>query len=488
MVQDVFQKNKCRICAFECLYVRGLLFRPKSFNTFRIPSKGEGQSFKDCFAKSARNDTNAKVLKWPQAVGCVIALGIIFSVHTASAGGQRTPKKDSDQRKAAVSDEKRSPEYQDVIAFFNEVYDTMDKNYYFALDRKVFDRFIERFDQKIYPEIKKEGKTTQYVKWRSAAYLVEDLRSSEDIFSAFFPPKAAKKYEGEALGKKVDLGITGRRINRGYQVTQVEPRSDAYAKGLRPRDILVKIDQAPVVALSEEKIQDLLTPLENTVVHLDYFVFRNRQEAAMDVTSREYFKQTVFMIPVKVPGVFCLQIPKFNQATADDLTKYMGYILKQGNSDLVIDLRDNPGGPPLAAREISAFFLPPKDEFAYFQKKNQPKSMLYVPEIPDRFRYKGDVVILVDQKSGSASELFAGILQGKKRAKIMGTNTAGQVLLKSMFYFKDDSMVLLVTARGHHPDGGVFSFKGITPDEPTAESGSPLIEDAANFLVREKKQ
>ena len=113
--------------------------------------------------------------------------------------------------------------------------------------------------------------------------------------------------------------------------------------------------------------------------------------------------------------------------------------------------------------------------------------MLYVPQIPDRFHYKGDVMILVDQKSGSAAELFAGILQGKKRAKIMGTHTAGQVLLKSMFYFKDESMVLLVTGRGYFPDGSVFSFDGVRPDKFLDVEKTELVRAASLYLASQSK-
>ena len=118
----------------------------------------------------------------------------------------------------------------------------------------------------------------------------------------------------------------------------------------------------------------------------------------------------------------------------------------------------------------------------YFQKKNKPKALLKVPQIPEEFHYKGDIVILVDEKSGSASELFSGILQNRKRAVIMGTNTAGQVLLKSMFYFDDDSMVLLVTARGHFPDGKVFSYEGVSPNERIESQDIDLIKYAAEYL------
>jgi carboxyl-terminal processing protease len=381
-----------------------------------------------------------------------------------------------------IDNKDHNSEYQEYLSFFEQVYDTMEKNYYHPIDRQDFNRFLRKFDLKIYREMKASGKSSNYIKWRSSAFLVEHLKSSDDIFSAFFPPKAAKDYEEEVLGKRIDLGIEGRQTSEGYVVLHVEPRSDAYIKGLRPEDILLKISDQGVVQLSEDKIKELLTPLEGSTTHLEFYDFDQKIPQHIDVISQEYFKQTVFMMPVKEPGVACLQIQRFNRKTSEDMTRFMAYIIQQGIKVLVIDLRGNPGGPPLAAREISAFFLPPNEEFAYFQKRDLPESRLSVPEIPERFRYTGDVVILVNEKSGSASELFTGILQSRGRAVVMGENTAGQVFLKSMFPFADDSMVVLVTARGHYPDGRVFSFDGITPDQPTDSQREDLLEYAARYM------
>lgn len=354
--------------------------------------------------------------------------------------------------------------YETYLDFFEEVYDTMNDNYYQKVDRKAFKRFVQSFRKKIYPQLQETGKSNDYIRWRSAAYLIENLREEDDIFSQFYPPKPAKAYEQEALGKKVDLGIEGHMEDDGYVVDHVEPRSDAYEEGLREGAVITHIDTADIRDKENAEVVELLTPLVDAEVRLTYLQPETRKEASILVVSREYFKQTVFLEPVGLPGIYCLTIERFNRKTAEDMLKFLSYMDQYDPKGLVIDLRGNPGGPPLAAREISAFFLTPGDDFAYFEKKNKPMATLDVPTIPERFRYDLPIVILIDEKSGSASELFSGVLQDRERALLMGENSAGQVFLKSMFHFEDDSMVLLVTARGHYPDGKVFSFEGLDPD------------------------
>jgi len=105
------------------------------------------------------------------------------------------------------ADKKEKDSYQEYIDFFEEIYKTMEDNYYQAVPREKFDHFVEQFDSKIYEQLKSDGKSLDYIRWRSASFLVKALKTQEDIFSEFYPPKPAKKYKQTALGKRVDLGI-----------------------------------------------------------------------------------------------------------------------------------------------------------------------------------------------------------------------------------------------------------------------------------------
>jgi len=387
------------------------------------------------------------------------------------------------QQKSDIAYESDST-YQSFMTYFEKVYDFMDVNYYKDVDRKEYDRFIGDFNKKIYSQLKNENKSDHYIQWRSAARLVDYLKNPEDIFSALYPPKPAKEYEQTVLGKRIDLGIEGKFVDGNYLVTHLEPRSDAYSKGLRMNNVIVKLNGRFTRDLEESEVDDVLNPLEGEEVSLTFYDNIDRIEKYISVVSQEYFKQTVFSCPVSAPNVYCLEIRRFNRKTSDDMFRHLEFFRQYGSIDgLIIDLRDNPGGPPLAAREISAFFLPPGNEFAYFQKKGHAPSNLDVPTIPEKYHYSGPMVILINNKSGSAAELFSGILQKRNRAVLMGKNSAGQVFLKSMFHFDDESMLLLITARGHHPDGKVFPFSGLIPDRFIDESDKDIIQYATTYLM-----
>ncbi len=393
-------------------------------------------------------------------------------------------KKSSVDKKSRAKKEMADKTYQEYLDYFEEVYKTMEENYYKLVERKDYERFLEVFNSKIYPELISTGKSIDYVRWRSASKMIEFLKDKEDVFSELYPPKPAKEYEQTALGKRVDLGIKGKVIPQGYEVTFIEPRSDAFEKGLRENDLIIALGDKNIKDLPEEEINKLLEPLEGSITAIKYFRAIDKSPSEIKVESKEYFKQSVFEIPIPAKGYFGLQIERFNRKTGEDVFRFMEFFKKRGPMNgLVIDLRNNPGGPPLAARELSSFFLPGGDDFAYFKNKGEPKGMLDVPTIPNEYKYDGPIVILINNKSGSAAELFSGIMQRRKKAVLMGQNSAGQVMLKSMFNFKDESMLLLITARGSHPDGMVFPFSGLVPDRFVSEQEEDmLLKDAVGYL------
>jgi carboxyl-terminal processing protease len=376
--------------------------------------------------------------------------------------------------------------YQAYLDSFEEIYKMMTDNYYYSIERKNFDDFIKKFDQDIFVKVDKKS-VDNFVLMRSGAFLVDFLKTKEDRFSALYPPQVAKEFQQEVLGVRVDLGIEGQPCDQGFCVSFVESRADAFEKGLRAADILTKVNNVSLLKMPLDKIQKLLTPEINKVTKLEYARPNIEGRTTIEVTSKEYFKETVFPITIPYQGIYGLEIRRFNRMTAEDLSKYIFLINQQKSLGLILDLRGNPGGPPLAAREIVSFFLEPEKNFAYFQRKGTERNYLDVPRVPDEYRYKAPVIILVNEESGSASELFSGVMQKEGRALLMGTNTAGQVFLKSMFDLKSKAMLLLVTARGHFTTGEVFDFSGIVPQYPMNSKGSDLVYFAAGYLLGTNK-
>ena len=177
----------------------------------------------------------------------LLCLALIFLTKISPADTQieeLLKRKAADMSAASFAEE---PLYKECVRFFEKVYTTMQKNYFQPVTPEDFKKFLYVFNSRIYPEFREAGRSDNFIKWRSAAHMVDALKSPDDIFSALFPPADAKRYEGEVLGKRIDLGIQGTLTEEGYVVTWVEIRSDAYEKGLREKDIIKKIENLNVI-------------------------------------------------------------------------------------------------------------------------------------------------------------------------------------------------------------------------------------------------
>jgi carboxyl-terminal processing protease len=177
------------------------------------------------------------------------------------------------------------------------------------------------------------------------------------------------------------------------------------------------------------------------------------------------------------------KINKFNRETANDLKS----LIKKYGPDtieyMVLDVTGNPGGPPLAVREIMGLLLNPGSKIVYYEKKDQPEFGLVSP-VSD-VQYKGRLIVLVDGGSGSSSEILAGALKAHKRAVIMGKeNTAGSASLKSAIRFEDGSMLALLTGQSYIFDGTLLGNDGVSPSYIIPDE----VTDVKAFVIRQIMQ
>jgi len=354
--------------------------------------------------------------------------------------------------------------YKPYLDYLNEVYLVMDRDYYLPVTRYSYDRFIKEFKYSILSQLKSSDRFEPLIAWRGSNLLVQGLRNPEDSFTNFIPPPIAEKYSEEIYGYQTDLGINGNLTSTGFLIDTVEKKSDAFRKGIHGGLIILEINGRDVQKLTKKELEDLFHPPIGTIV--DFKIYFPVENKVLDysVTCEEYFKETVFNIPTGITGIYCLKIDKFNKETAKDLNRHIAEFLKNGDIKfLILDVRGNPGGPPLAVREIAGTFLGPGYKLAYYLRKAAAVAGLISPE--SDILYKGPLILLIDGKSGSASELLAGILKKYKRAVIVGKRpTAGMAFLKGTHKFEDGSMLAMITGMSHLYDGEKLGPDGVMPN------------------------
>ena len=347
-------------------------------------------------------------------------------------------------------------------AFLDKVFLTMDEHYYLPVSRKIYDRFVEEYPAERLKILNQINKKARDFKHLGAGLLVNQLKSPSDKFTNFVPSEKSKAFKSSAYAVTEDLGIEGKKTKEGFVLSRVQKHSEAFEKGVRSHDTLLKIDGRSLDRMDELEINRELSPVVGTKKRLEIY-FRAAQKT-MEITleSKSYFKETVSVIPSGIPGVLVIKIEHFNQKTGTDFADELsGYGLERVKH-LVMDLRDNGGGPPLAAREILGYFLPKDDLlFAIARKKMRPV-MLTAPSQP--LQYHGPVTLLINKKTGSAAEMFSGMMQAKKIADLVGEKTAVATYLKSIYDFEDGSLIFMITSLTFFYDRRVFPADGLTPD------------------------
>ncbi|MDD5069617.1 MAG: S41 family peptidase [Candidatus Omnitrophica bacterium] len=365
--------------------------------------------------------------------------------------------------------EKNTPEtadpeyYQPYLKLLKEVYETMDNEYYRHVSKEKYTFFVNKYKNSVLSKLTDHQNRIDRVAHIGAGLLVNSLRTPEDKFTNFVPPKQAEEYSKQIYGYENGLGIEGKLIDNVFLISHVQIRSDAFMKGIRQGDKLLKLNKKPVSSLSPEKIKEILYPPLNKTIKLTIFSKSKNKPINYSLVCKEYFIETVEALATKLDRTFCLKIKSFNRKTADDFKEYITKFKQSGIDTLIVDVTDNPGGPPLAVRELSGIFLPANEKLFFYQKKNVPQFGLTAPE--SEITYTGKLIVLVNSKSGSASELFAGTLQAHKRAKIIGKDsTAGYAFLKKTFKFDDGSMIALLTGDSYLFNGQRISVEGVAPD------------------------
>ena len=172
-----------------------------------------------------------------------------------------------------------------------------------------------------------------------------------------------------------------------------------------------------------------------------------------------WFELTRDVIPVysidasymAAPGVGYIKLSRFAQTTADEVEKAMEELKKQGMNDIVIDLQDNGGGFLNAAAELAELFLLDGELVVYTQGRTEGRRN-YVTRW-NRNTFRGRVVVIMNEQSASASEIFAGCLQDVDRGVIVGRRSFGKGLVQRPIDLPNGGMIRLTVAHYYTPSG-----------------------------------
>ncbi len=307
---------------------------------------------------------------------------------------------------------------------------------------------------------------------------ISGMVASLDPHSQYFDKKSYKEFREGTSGRFVGVGIEIGMEDGLVKIVSPIEGSPAFRAGLKPNDLITKIDETNVKGLTIGDAVKKMRGEPGTKVMLT--IFRKDENRSFPVTiTREEIRTQSVRSKVVEPGYAWIRLSQFQDRTVEDFSRKMEEIYKAEPNlqGLVLDLRNDPGGLLDAAVAVSAAFLPENVTVVSTNGQLADSKFTYKAS-PDFYRRGGPdplkrlpaalksvpLVVLVNEGSASASEIVAGALQDYKRATVMGAQTFGKGSVQTVRPLGPDTGIKLTTARYYTPSGKSIQAKGIVPD------------------------
>ena len=290
-------------------------------------------------------------------------------------------------------------------------------------------------------------------------------------FAGFRAEDSSQTHIGVGLPEVLSLDIN--EATRKLIIVTPLPDTPASEAGIQPGDRIITIDDVATEGMDLGAAAAMLRGKEGSTVKLTlqrsdrtFNTALKREEIAPSVPAVEALRRTVAGRQI---GYIVLK--QFTESSPEQMQNAL--VSLRDADVLVLDLRNNPGGSPLAAVEIAGFFLGDVEVGKAIARTDLPPLRPSSSQITQQ-----PLAVLVNEGTASAAELLTGALQDYKRATIIGAPTPGKGLIHSIQPLADGSAIVVTLGYLHTPSGREILRAGIKPDV-LLKSASPLLDPAS---------
>ncbi len=286
------------------------------------------------------------------------------------------------------------------------------------------------------------------------------VNSLQDPYTVFLSPSDKEEFdkdmEGEFEGIGAEIGI------RDELLTIIAPLKDSPAEkaGLLPGDKVLKIDETEAIGINLNEAVNLIRGEKGTKVVL--LISRDGLDDLKEIEiTRDTIKPNTVEWKIIDNNIAYIEVSQFRGDTVREFDNSINDIIIKEPKGMIIDLRNNPGGYVSTLNSMASRFLDRGDvifieDFGDEKKEYKATGGKKFTGIP--------IVILINEGSASASEIFAGALQEKGIAKLLGKTTFGKGLVQEVEELRDGSAIKVTIAKWLTPNGVDINKSGIDPD------------------------
>ena len=286
-------------------------------------------------------------------------------------------------------------------------------------------------------------------------YGIEKMLEKLDPHTAFLPPQDAELASADLHNGFDGIGVEFNIFNDSLFVVSPLVGGPSEAIGIKTGDIILKADTINLTGknLNSNVVFKSLRGPRNSIVKLTIKRKGTKNLLSFNVKRDKiptYSIDAAYMMPDKKTGY--IKVNRFAETTYDEFKSHLGSLKSKGMTQLMIDLRGNPGGYMDRATDMVDELVGGNDVIVYTKGKDRSNNYEVKASKSGIFE-KGKIVVLVDEGSASASEIVSGALQDFDRATIVGRRTFGKGLVQAPIQLSDGSELRLTISRYYIPSG-----------------------------------
>lgn len=316
------------------------------------------------------------------------------------------------------------------------------KSFFFAEKRRPVQEIMDLIKNRYVDDVKMDS---------LADTAIQAMLSKLDPHSVFIPAEELQAVNEDLAGKFFGIGIEFNIFDDTLNVINVLKDGPGYKAGLLTGDKFIKVDDSLVAGnkTSADIFRKMLRGDRGTKVTITYLRNQDKKQATISRDAIPLSSIDASYMMNKEIGY--IRLNKFSSVTYREFMEALEALKKAGLQKLILDLRDNGGGILDEAVEIADEFLEGDKLITYTEGKHVDKKEYRCRRV-GQFE-KGELIVLADEGTASASEVLIGALQDWDRATIVGRRTFGKGLVQEQFDLSDKSALRLTVARYFTPVG-----------------------------------
>ena len=281
-----------------------------------------------------------------------------------------------------------------------------------------------------------------------------------DPYTSYFTDEEYEAFRNEINGNYKGIGVlVSFAEGKGLKVERCYEGNPAYIAGVRDGDIITKADGVDLAPLDINSANEYLKGEDGSTVKLT--VLRDGKEMEFSAKRGDVAVKRVYTEMLE-NNIGYLRIESFTGNAEEEFDAALDGLLGSGIDSLIIDLRNNPGGYLDSVVKICDRILP-ECKITTIEGNMSQKPVVYSSTAEEKLSIP--FVVLVNENSASASEIFASAVQDNNAGQIIGTNTFGKGIVQSNLDFKNGMGHLKLTTDVYRtPAGNLIHGIGVAPD------------------------